>query len=194
MDNPNNQQQAEAIADEASALSNDLSAMAQDIRETAVVVRRNSGVAADTAVESNRGEQLLAQLVQVTNNIGALSQSITNIAKHTNLLALNASIEAVRAGEAGRGFAVVANEVKELASQSAEAASEIQSCIDDITEHGKQAHTMLSEIALAVSGIAERAGNAADGFDRKAAAMDDTAQRMEQLHQQSDMLAQEIHT
>jgi len=182
---------AQTIADESSALADALSEMARDVRDTAVVVRQNSGVAAEAASESVRGEEILEKLVQATENIGMISQSIANIAKHTNLLALNASIEAVRAGEAGRGFAVVAGEVKDLASQSASAVTEIQNCIDEIMTHGKSAHLVLGEISQSVSGIAERAGAAADGFDRKADTMEETSERMAQLHQQVESLAAE---
>ncbi len=182
-------QQATLIADESRALAEDLRAMAQNIRETAVVVRHNSGVAEEAANFSSRGEELLAQLVEATEAINALSQSIAGIAKHTNLLALNASIEAVRAGASGRGFAVVAGEVKELASQSAEATKNIQERIDEVLEQSRQAHEVLSDISREVSGIHERAGNAADGFERKADSMEEIARRMAELQQKSEALA-----
>jgi len=192
MDNVDHQQQATLIAEESQMLADDLSAMAQDIRDTAVIVRDNSGVAANAAQSSEQGEQLLAQLVTATETINALSMSIAGVAKHTNLLALNASIEAVRAGTSGRGFAVVASEVKELAKQSGEAAKEIQSSIDEVMEQSKLAHSVLTEIAQVVSGISERAGKAADGFDQKAESMEAIANRMITMQQQSEQLAYSI--
>ncbi|RMH51504.1 MAG: hypothetical protein D6682_04300 [Zetaproteobacteria bacterium] len=183
------QMQAAEIAEESRRLAEDLEAMARDIRQTAEVVRHNSGVAGEAARSSRQGEELLARLVEATEAINQLSQSIAGIAKHTNLLALNASIEAVRAGASGRGFAVVASEVKELANQSAEATKEIQQRIDEVLEQSKQAHEVLSEIAQEVSGIHQRAGNAADGFDQKADAMEELARRMSTLQQKSEELA-----
>ncbi|MDQ6964728.1 MAG: methyl-accepting chemotaxis protein [Mariprofundales bacterium] len=192
MSDNDNRQRATAIVDESDALTSDLTAMAQDIRETAVIVRHNSGVAAEAARSSEQGEQLLASLVAATETINTLSMSIAGVAKHTNLLALNASIEAVRAGSAGRGFAVVANEVKELAKQSAEAAQEIQNSIDSVMEQSRQAHAVLTEIASEVSGISERAGSAADGFEAKAAAMEAIAERMRSIQQQSADLSHNL--
>ena len=69
---------------------------------------------------------------QAANDISKVTETIAQISGQVNLLALNATIEAARAGEAGKGFAVVANEIKELARQTAGAATEIQTRIDQV--------------------------------------------------------------
>lgn len=69
-----------------------------------------------------------------SRSIGQIIESINNIATETNLLSLNASIEAARAGDAGRGFAVVATQIRQLADQSSQSAGQIQTIVDDIVK------------------------------------------------------------
>ena len=107
------------------------------------VVATTRQAVASLADEIAEAGTVIGTLAEHTQSIGSILEVIRSISEQTNLLALNAAIEAARAGEQGRGFAVVADEVRTLARRSAEATEEIQQTINRLQGESNRAVTAM---------------------------------------------------
>ncbi len=158
----NSDQQAHRTESVAAAI-NELGAAAQEIARNAAQTSQKSGDASQLAGE---GRDVVQQSITAMNelsgkisgacahiealndktvNIGQILEVITGISQQTNLLALNAAIEAARAGEAGRGFAVVADEVRNLAHRTQESAQQVQGMIEQLQGGAREAVTTMTQ-------------------------------------------------
>jgi methyl-accepting chemotaxis protein len=144
--------------------------MSSSIAEIGRQVQESSQIATEAVSQAAKTDDRITKLAQAANRIGDVTQLITSIAEQTNLLALNATIEAARAGEAGKGFAVVAQEVKQLASQTAKATSEISTQISEMQAATQESVGAIKEIGTTIGRISEIATTIASAVEQQGAA------------------------
>ncbi|WGK88473.1 methyl-accepting chemotaxis protein [Pseudomonas migulae] len=136
---------AQEIANNASDASQQASAARQQAEDGRQVVERTIAVMNELSGKISASCVNIEALNSKTVNIGQILEVIKGISQQTNLLALNAAIEAARAGEAGRGFAVVADEVRSLAGRTQTSAAEIQQMIEALQVGARESVTTMTE-------------------------------------------------
>lgn len=135
-------------------------------------VRGNLTVVRSLAAEVEEATGVINQLAERSQDINQIVEVIRGVSEQTNLLALNAAIEAARAGEAGRGFAVVADEVRSLAGQTQQSTAEIQQLIEALQNYSSQAVRVMKQSETTAAHCMEQAEQASQGLGSVVTAME----------------------
>jgi len=146
--------------------------VASSLTEIAEQVEGQTELSLAAEISSKRGDAVVGALSAAASRIEDIIGSIQQIARQTNLLAINATIESARAGEAGRGFAVVAQEVKQLASQTTRAAGDVAFLVSDVQARVVDVVAAFRDIADALGGVLTISDGIAGSLERQRSATD----------------------
>jgi methyl-accepting chemotaxis protein len=157
-------------------------------QQTKAAAEHGSKAVAETVAGMTEIQQVVTQaagkvqeLGKLGDRIGAVVETIDDIAEQTNLLALNAAIEAARAGEHGKGFAVVADEVRKLAERSSRETKQIAELIRQVQEGTREAVAAMQTGASKVEGGSVRANQAGRALEEILAAVDSTVRQVTEI-------------
>lgn len=162
-------------------LTTGINLVAQNAEAAADLASQSTTIAGDGGIKINRSIESMNQvnaqmnhLEEDSHRIGEIIEVIDDIAEQTNLLALNAAIEAARAGEQGRGFAVVADEVRKLAERSSEATKQITAIIKGMQENTRRS-------VLAVSDGVKQSVDTGSAFEEIIKTIKETAHKVDEI-------------
>jgi len=198
--------QIAAGATETATAANETGTTVEEVRQTALDSNRKAKHVSDSAQKavqiSQSGEKAVAETLEgmrrIESQMESIAESIMRLSEHgqaiggiiatvedvteqSNLLSVNASIEAAKAGEQGKGFAVVAQEVKSLAEQSQQATSKVRNILDDIQKATSSAVMVTEQGTKAVEAGVQQSSEAGDAIKRLANSVAEAAQATTQI-------------
>ena len=169
---------AEVVSDNIGTVAAGSEEMSVSIQEISKHATEAATVAADANSMAEATDVMLATLGAASDEIGSIVGVIASIAEQTNLLALNATIESARAGEAGKGYAVVAHEVKELATATAKATSDITGQVGAMRSVAHEAVNAITAIHETISRVGEAQSSIASAVEEQTAATNEIARNV----------------
>ena len=180
--------EVESLAGHIGKASDSVQNIAQSTQKASSISREVRGGLLESNTKMQNMTKVIKRISEKSNAINKIVKTIDDIAFQTNILALNAAVEAARAGDAGKGFAVVAQEVRTLASRSANAAKETTELLGETInsmEEGVSAADDTAQAILAAAGMAEEMdsliGNIADNAQQQAVTAEEISHGIEQI-------------
>ncbi len=175
----------QSVAGATEELSASIDDIGRQVRESSVIAEGAVSQARDT-------DARIGKLSNAAQQIGEVVKLINAIAEQTNLLALNATIEAARAGEAGRGFAVVASEVKTLASQTAKATDEISTQISSMQTATAESVAAIKRIVETIGQVSSIASQITTAVEQQGSATQEIARNVQNVAKSTQDVALNI--
>ena len=186
---------SESVMERANEALNDIQHADEEAERVKKISNINKETIINLASEVESASKVIDEVNQHSAAIGGILDVIRGVADQTNLLALNAAIEAARAGEQGRGFAVVADEVRSLASKTQESTEEIQAMIEELQRGSKSAVTVMnnskSQAELCVE-QSEQAAVALEGITDSVHQANDMSEQIVSAAQEQNTVSSEI--
>jgi len=173
---------AQQVAEHATTTLEEIQLTSNQALEIATISNDNKNTISSLAGEISSASEVINKLHEDSTNIGSIIDVIRGIADQTNLLALNAAIEAARAGEQGRGFAVVADEVRNLANRTQQSTAEINSMVD-LIQSGAIAAVKVMDASQ------QRAQTCVDESEKASQALTVMNATLEQVHENSNQIS-----
>jgi methyl-accepting chemotaxis protein len=175
---------ANTISDSVNSVASGIEEMSASIREVAQHCRKELEISTDANGKSQVACQSMDRLSHSAHEIGKVVGLIKRISDQTNLLALNASIQASAAGAAGRAFAVVAGEIKELATQTAQATGQIETKVSEMRSSSDAVVTTIQDVAKIIEEVHRTSDLIAGTVDEQSKTVADMAERLGNTNQE----------